>query len=347
LAATLKDVAQRAGVSVKTVSNVVHGYAHVRAEVRERVEKTIIELNYLPNVAARNLRTGRSGIIALALPELDAPYFGELARLVVKAAEERSWTVLIDQTDGIRTRELLVAEGIREQLIDGVIFSPRALGAAELAERVHVDRTPMVLLGERIHGGFADHVAIDNVAAAQTAVLHLAELGRRRIAAIGADRAESSPAAHLRLEGYRLGLRQSDLAVDDVLVVPTAELHRMDGAEAMAQLLDLARPPDAVFCFNDLVALGALRTLIQRGVRIPDDVAIVGFDDIEDGRFSTPTLTTISPDKEQIARVAVSLLLDRLDGRTGAPPQEIRADYRLIPRESTLGQDAERANPEA
>jgi DNA-binding LacI/PurR family transcriptional regulator len=114
----------------------------------------------------------------------------------------------------------------------------------------------------------------------------------------------------------------------------------------MTQLLDLALPPHAIFCFNDLVALGALRTLTARGVRVPDDIAIAGFDDIEDGRFSTPTLTTISPDKEQIARVAVSLLLERLDGRSGAPPQEIRADYRLIIRESTLG-DAARANPKA
>lgn len=340
MATTLKDVARRAGVSVKTVSNVVHGYAHVSTDVRERVEKTIAELNYLPNVAARNLRTGRSGIIALALPELDAPYFGELARLVVKAAEERSWTVLIDQTDGVRERELLVVAGIREQLIDGVIFSPRALGAAELAERVQVDRTPMVLLGERIHGGLADHVAIDNVAAAQTAVVHLADLGRRRIAAIGADRAESSPAAHLRLQGYRAGLRDRDLPIDESLIVPTAELHRADGAEAMAQLLDLPTTPDSVFCFNDLVALGALRTLAQRGLRIPDDIAVVGFDDIEDGRFSSPTLTTISPDKQQIARLAVSLLLERLDGRRGAPAQDVRADYRLVPRESTLGSSA-------
>jgi DNA-binding LacI/PurR family transcriptional regulator len=340
LATTLKDVAERAGVSVKTVSNVVHGYAHVRAELRERVERTIVELNYLPNVAARNLRTGRSGIIALALPELDAPYFGELARLVVKAAEERSWTVLIDQTDGVRARELLVAEGIREQLIDGVIFSPRALGAAELAKRVQVDRTPMVLLGERIHGGPADHVAIDNVGAARTAVNHLVEIGRRRIAAIGADHTESSPAAHLRLEGYRIALRDSGLAQDDALIIPTEELHRIDGATAMSRLLELRPRPDAIFCFNDLVALGAIRTLTQRGVRIPDDIAIVGFDDIEDGRFSSPTLTSISPDKEQIARVAISLLLERLNGRGGAPPQEIRADYTLVPRESTLGRSS-------
>jgi DNA-binding LacI/PurR family transcriptional regulator len=337
LAATLKDVANRAGVSVKTVSNVVHGYAHVSVELRQRVERTIAELNYLPNVAARNLRTGRSGIIALALPELDAPYFGELASLIVRAAEERSWTVLIDQTDGVRERELLVAAGIREQLIDGVIFSPRALGAAELAERVQVDRTPTVLLGERIRGGLADHVAVDNVAAAQTAVHHLADLGRRRIGVIGVDRTESSPAAHLRFEGYRAGLRSRDMAIDRDLIVPTAELHRADGAEAISHLIGLAKPPDAVFCFNDLVALGAMRTLLEHGVRIPDDIAVVGFDDIEDGRFSSPTLTTISPDKQQIAKLAVSLLLERLDGRSTAPAREVRASYRLIPRESTLG----------
>jgi DNA-binding LacI/PurR family transcriptional regulator len=337
VATTLKDVASRSGVSVKTVSNVVHGYAHVRTEVRERVERAIVELNYLPNVAARNLRTGRTGIVALALPELDAPYFGELARLIVKAAEERSWTVLVDQTDGVRTRELLVAEGIREQLIDGVIFSPRALGAAELAQRIHSDRTPIVLLGERIKGGLADHVAIDNVAAAREAVAHLVGLGRRRIAAIGADRAESSPAAQLRLEGYRLGIAESGLGIDEALVVSTTELHRSDGADAMTRLLDAERPPDAVFCFNDLVALGAMRTLFERGVRVPDDVAIIGFDDIEDGRFSSPTLSTISPDKREIAQVAVKLLIDRIDGSRGAPPREIRAAHRLVARESTLG----------
>ncbi|MFD0660854.1 LacI family DNA-binding transcriptional regulator [Thermocatellispora tengchongensis] len=120
----LKDVARLAGVSVKTVSNVVNGYVHVTPKTRARVERAIKELNYRPNLSARNLRRGRSGIIALAVPELDIPYFAELARLIVAAAEEHGLTVLIDQTGGSRHREQQVAEGIRDQLIDGLIFSP-------------------------------------------------------------------------------------------------------------------------------------------------------------------------------------------------------------------------------
>ncbi|UOY03151.1 LacI family DNA-binding transcriptional regulator [Blastococcus sp. PRF04-17] len=148
---SLKHVAERAGVSVKTVSNVVNGYAHITDATRARVQQAIDELHYRPNPAARNLRRGHSNVIALALPELDLPYFAELARSVIKAAEEVGWTVLIDQTDGRVEREQLVLDGIRGQLIDGLIFSPITVGAAELGRRR--DTTPLVLLGERVYDG--------------------------------------------------------------------------------------------------------------------------------------------------------------------------------------------------
>jgi DNA-binding LacI/PurR family transcriptional regulator len=333
--ASLKDVARIAGVSIKTVSNVVNGAAHVSDRTRARVEAALAELNYRPNVSARNLRRSRSGIIALALPELDAPYFSELARFVIRAAEEHSWTVLIDQTDGLPARERLVTEGLRAHLIDGLIFSPLALGREELADRR--DDTPLVLLGERVEHGPADHVAIDNVAAALAATQHLIGLGRRRIAAIGYQPDVRSLTAALRMEGYLAALADAGLPRDERLVTPVESYRRAEGAAAMARLLDLAEPPDAVFCFNDLLALGALRTLHERGRRIPEDVAVVGFDDIEDGRFSNPTLTTVSPDKERIARLAVSMLRSRMDGDGQIPPREVRAPFTLVARESTLG----------
>ena len=177
---SLKDVARLAGVSPKTVSNVIHGYAHIREETRGRVQRALDELNYRPNLSARHLRAGRSGVIALAVPELGIPYFAELADCVIRAAAEHGWTVLIDQTDGLAERERLVTAGIRDQLIDGLIFSPLALGREALLRRT--DDTPMVLLGERTHDGPADHVAIDNVAAAKAATAHLVGLGRRRVA---------------------------------------------------------------------------------------------------------------------------------------------------------------------
>lgn len=332
---SLRDVAARAGVSIKTVSNVVNGYTHVAPATRERVQAVLDELNYRPNLAARTLRNARTGLIALAVPELDFPYFAELARHVVQAAESRGWTVLIDQTDGQLDRERQVMNGIRAHLIDGVIFSPLAADRSDLAARA--DRTHMVLLGERVYDGPFDHVAIDNVAAAQRAVEHLISLGRRRIAAIGEQDRPTSGTARLRARGYVKGLRAAGMRVDPRVVMSTESYHRADGARAMTELLALDPAVDAVFCFNDLLALGAIRVLHERGLRVPQDVAVVGFDDIEDSSYSTPSLTTVRPDKQRIARLAVDQLAARLDGSDTARPRELSAPFELAVRESTTG----------
>ena len=334
----LRDVAAAAGVSVKTVSNVVNGYAHVSDATRARVQQAIDELRYRPNLSARNLRRGRSGLVALAVPELEMPYFAEMANHIVRAAEARGWTVLIDQTDGTAEREKLVLNGIRRHLIDGVIFNPLATGRRELEARL--DQTPIVLLGERVYGGPVDHVSIDNTAAAQAAVTHLLELGRTRIAAIGEQRRRSSGTARLRLRGYTNALKAAGLPVDPDLVRTSESYHRADGAAEMEALLALPQPPDAVFCFNDLLALGALRTLLDRGLRVPDDVAVVGFDDIDECAYSTPSLTTVAPDKAGIAAMAVDLLASRLEGRAVGAPRESTAPHALVIRESTVGRRA-------
>ncbi|WFF01636.1 LacI family DNA-binding transcriptional regulator [Micromonospora sp. WMMD964] len=328
----LKDVAERAGVSVKTVSNVVNGYVHVRADTRARVEEAIAELHYRPNLSARHLRKGRTGVIALAVPELDIPYFAELARHIVTAAAAYGWTVLIDQTCGRREQERAVASGVTDHLIDGLIVSPSALTVEDLAG---LDGTPMVLLGERVEHGSADRVVIDNVSAAREITDHLIKLGHRRIAAIGAGRTAGGASARLRLAGYADALRAAGLDRDEALVASAPVWHRADGAAAMRGLLTSGVRPDAVFCFNDTLALGALRALHEAGLRVPEDVAVVGFDDIEDGRFSIPALSTVAPDKERIAHLAVDLLANRLDGERAAPATVLSAPYRLELREST------------
>ena len=333
--ARLQDVASRAGVSLATVSNVVNGHANVSTATRAKVHSAIEELNYRPNMTARSLRRGQSGLIALAIPELDIPYFAELAAHLVTAAEEHAWTVLVDQTGGDADRERLVMDGFRSQLIDGLIFSPLATGLDELVERR--DTTPMVLLGERVYDGPADHVSIDNVAAARAATEHLLEGGQRRIAAIGEQRRPSSGTARLRLQGYVEALHAAGRQVDPDLVAPSESYHRADGAAAMTALLALKEPPDAVFCFTDLLALGAIRVLHERGLRIPADVAVVGFDDIEDGRYSTPTLTTVRPDKLRIAELAVQLLAERIfaGGVHTRKAKELIAPFDVAVREST------------
>jgi DNA-binding LacI/PurR family transcriptional regulator len=330
---SLKDVAAMAGVSVRTVSNVVNRFPHVAPETRARVEQALEQLNYRPNLAARNLRRGRSGLIGLVVPEIDSSYFSELAAHLVLAAEERSWTVLVDQTGGDPTRERAFLEGAAAAFVDGLVFSPWGLGAADL--RRGVEDIPLVLLGERTSDGVADHVAIDNVAAAVEATEHLIARGRRRIAAIGVQPHLTNETARLRLEGYRAALKAAGHSWAAELEVPVAALHRADGAAAMRRLLALPEPPDAVFCFNDQLALGALWASYDAGLQIPDDLAVVGFDDIEDGRYSRPSLTTISPDKWAIAVQAVTCLAERLDGDRSNSARDIVVPHSLIVRTSS------------
>lgn len=340
---TQAHVAARAGVARKTVSNVINDYPHVSDDVRARVLQAIEELDYRPNHAARSLRSGRSRIIGLAVPELDVTYFAELARLVVEVAQERGLTVMIMQTLGDRGRELAVVNGTYSQFVEGLIYSPVALGGADLEKRR--DKTPIVLLGERSSQGLVDHVGIDNVAAARVATAHLVELGRRRIAFIGTQRQPTSEIARLRTTGYREALTAAGLELDPQLVVPTVGYHRKDGMIGMQRLLDQPGPrPDAVFCATDLLAQGAVRVLLDAGLRVPEDVAVVGFDDIDEGRYSTPTLTTIAPDKRQIAQIAVARLLVRAQSKTDLAIEDSVTDFSLVVRESTTGRGRPRGD---
>jgi len=333
MAVTLKDVATLAGVSVKTVSNVVNGYAFVKADNRRRVEAALAATGYRPNLGARNLRRGRTGFIALMVPELSIPYFAELAGLVITAAQRWDWNVLIEQTLGTRERERASLGSLGPHLIDAAIVSPEALEAEDFTELG--PGVPMVLLGEHSVDLPIDRVAIDNVRAAQLAVGHLIGMGRRRIAAIGQNPHRGTAA--LRLAGYRAALARAGFPEPNELVAPAMNYHRRDGAEAMSALLAGAAPPDAVFCFNDLLAVGALRAAEERGLRVPRDIAIVGFDGTEESAYSRPSLTTIAPDKAAIAEQAVKLLHRRVNSDEPFPPEDIQTPFSLRIRESTTG----------
>ncbi|MDT0165382.1 LacI family DNA-binding transcriptional regulator [Actinotalea sp. AC32] len=327
MAATMQDVARLAGVSVKTVSNVVNGYPHIRPATRDRVLAAIEELGYQLNLTARNLRTGRTGIIGLAVPELSLPYFAELADSVIDAAEECGLTVLIEQHGGRREREIEVLTGARRHLTDGLIYSPLGLGPGD--EHLLDVGYPLVLLGERIFHGPVDHVTMANVDAAAAATRHLLALGRRRIAVVGVHPGEVVGSAALRLAGYRAALEEAGIAPDPALEGEAGLWHRATGAAAMARLLDDGAAPDAVFGMNDALALGAMHELQVRGLRVPEDVAVIGFDAIDEGRYSNPTLTTVDPGREVIAETAVRLLHERTSGAGAGEPQLVVAAYRI------------------
>lgn len=335
MGASLKDVAALAGVSPRTVSNVVNDHPQVAPHTRRRVQEALVALDYRPNLAARNLRGGRSGMVGLVVPELDSPYFSEIAALVSAAAEEHSWTVLTDGTRGDVHRERRLLQGARDHLVDGLVLSPWALTADDLRDRA--GGVPMVLLGEHAPPGLVDHVAVDNVAAAAGATGHLLALGRRRVAAVGVSARGGVDTSRLRLQGYRQALAAADVAVDPTLEVAVDFLHRADGAAAMRRLLDGGARPDALFCFTDQLALGAMRVALERGLQVPGDLAVVGFDDIEDGRYATPSLSTVSPDKAAIATSALTCLAERISRGADLPGRRVVVEHRLVVRESSGG----------
>jgi DNA-binding LacI/PurR family transcriptional regulator len=337
VSATMRDVARLADVSVKTVSNVVNRFPYVSGTTRTRVLAAIDELGYQMNFSARNLSLGRTGLIALAVPELSLPYFGELASEVIRAAQIRGYTVLLEQTGGERERVLEVLGSDRRRMSDGLIFSPIGLRAGDAPE-LEVE-FPMVLLGERALHSKVHHVAMANVAGARAVTELLLASGRRRIALVGSYDVEGAGAGSLRTRGFLDALDAAGVRHESSRTGAAIVWTRSTGAEAMRQILDRGVEIDAVFGLNDVLALGAMRVLFERGLRVPDDVAVVGFDDIDDARFSRPSLTTVQPGRTQIAQTAVALLVQQLDGGLSAESagEQFVADFKLELRESTAG----------
>jgi DNA-binding LacI/PurR family transcriptional regulator len=331
MAVTLHDVARVAGVSYKTVSNVVNDFPHVRPSTRERVRAAIDDLGYQPNFAARALRSGRKNMICLAVPEIDSPYFGGLAAAVIDEASRRDLVIITEQTNRSRERELDILIGQRRALTDGVIISPLALTPSDL-DLVQA-KAPVVLLDHPLYNGRLDQVTLRDTEAARAVTDHLIARGHRRIAAIGADDHSGHGAGNLRYRGHRQALEAQGIIPDPRLAVFADPWRRREGAESIAGLIESGIDFTAVFAFNDSLALGAIHELQVRGLRVPEDVSVVGFDNIEDSEYSNPTLTTIDPGWRQIAHLAIEALVHRLDN----PEAETRlmmSDFALVERES-------------
>ena len=338
MVATMSDVAKLAGVSIKTVSNVINDYPHVRPGTRDRVNEAIEQLDYRPNLSARGLRSGRTGVIGLAVPSLRENYFAELADEVIRAAEKRGLGVMVEQTSGDRDAELRAVTGNRPRFLDGLLFSPVSLGQDDAAA---LDGDgPLVLLGERIFGGPTDHVTMHNTSSAQAAVEHLLAIGRRRIALIGAalDGGDEASSANLRLKGYLRALDAAGIDLDPDLVRAT-EMNRWSragGAEATHHLVEQGVDFDAVFALNDALGLGVLRALREEGLRVPDDVAVIGFDNIDESKYSVPSMSTVDTGRADIAAIAVDRLIERIvEKGERRPPETFKPAFRIVQREST------------
>lgn len=309
--ARIKDVAALAGVSLKTVTNVVHQRPYVKDATRARVQAAIEELDYRPSLAGRQLRSGRSNMITLAVPRIDEPYLGALAHQLIAAAAPRGYTVVMDETGGKVEREEQAARGYPGHGIDGVIYSPLALNPRLLADLSR--DTPMVLLGEPLPESSADYVAIDNPASAREVVDHLVAQGRRRVLYLGGQPDLYPGVGEQRALAVQQRLREHGLASDDVIIT-TGRFRREEGARRVTEHLHRLADCDALICASDLLALGALYALREAGLSVPDDIAVVGWDNIEDGAFSEPSLTSVAPDLPALAERAVDALITRIEG---------------------------------
>ena len=330
--ARLKDVAELAGVSLKTVTNVVHERRHVKADTRARVKAAIAELGYTPSLVGRQLQSGRSNIVALAVPRIDEPYLGALAHALIMTGERHGYAVFTDETGRSDEDELRAAGGYPGHSIDGVIYSPLAVDPRRLADMSRF--TPMVLLGEHISEGSADYVAIDNEQSARDVVRHLADGGRRRIAYVGGNPARPSSVGQLRFEGFRAAMKELSLESRDDWQLRCDRYSRETGAAMAEQLLPRIADIDAVVCASDLLAIGAIRTFSEHQVRVPDDVAVFGWDNIVDGRYLSPSLSSVGTDLDLLADRTFEALISRIHGNRD-PARVYTVPHELIIRESS------------
>lgn len=327
----LKDVAQLAGVSIKTVSNVIRDYPHVKPETRRRVKEAIADLDYRPNAFGRTLATGHSGIIALAFSNVSLPYFAELARVFTSEAARRGYRLLLEQTEGTLEGERTVVEMSEAGLVDGMIFQPAEMTSLELSS--HRSNLPMVLLGEGPVPLSMDRVMIDNVAAAEVVTNHLIAAGRRRIGFIGHELEGLSPASEQRIMGYQHALEMAGLPVETDLLIPTAQISAEDANLALQRRLAQGMQCDALVCREDLAAIGTLRALAERGISVPGDISVVGWDNIVMGASTYPSLTSVAANTAQMAASAMDMLEERIAGENGQG-RHLLADFSLVVRES-------------
>jgi LacI family transcriptional regulator len=334
--ATIRDVAKRAGVSVATVSHVINNTHYVSPELCQRVEEAIEALTYRPNRLAQALSKKAIPLLALIVPDLGNPYWSQVARAVQDLTDPHGYSVIVCSTDGVFKREVRFLRSL-SGWISGLILHPYHVTHEHVNRHVGSD-IPAVIIGDFLSGQEQpsnwDRVRGDNQAGAQAAVEHLIDLGHRRIAFIQGT--SGRPTSTMRLAGFRRAFELAGLRVDEDLLIP-GDYTRDAGRAGVAALLDMEDPPTAVFCANDLIALGALQAAQLRGCRVPQDLSVVGFDDIDEAERALPPLTTIRQPPRRLGVVAAETLVERLKGRT--EPRRIVLEFSLVVRESTAPLD--------
>jgi len=328
---TIRDVARRAGVSTMTVSRVINGSGYASLETRRRVEGAVDELGYVPNAVARHLRSKRTKTIALVLSDITNPFFTTIARGVEDAAARRGYAVMFANTDESESEEIQYLRMLAQRQIDGVLLVP-AGRSGESFRLLRTQSIPVVVIDRRVSARQIDEVRCDSEEGAYRLVHHLIGLGHRRIATITGRRNISTSMD--RVVGYARALTEAGIEVDPNLIRYDSFSLRA-GYERTKEILAIPERATAIFAANNFIAFGALRALRESGLRVPDDMSLVTFDDLPDDWHDDPLLTVLAQPAYEVGRQAAELLLDRLAGKDRTKRRVILLPGELIIRRSS------------
>jgi LacI family transcriptional regulator len=325
-----KDVANRAGVSVATVSYVINnGPRPVSLEARQKVEAAVAELGYYPNEVARSLRLQQSSTIGVVIPRFTNPVYGEIVRDLESVCSEAGFLVLLCNSEREQAREQKFVQMLRAKHVDGVVITPDH-DPLELIGPLLKARIPVVVLEHDLPG--VNCIAIDELAGGRMATQHLLDLGHRRIAML--KHAPTSALSSQRLIGYQKALEAAGITFDPKLVLECEGNHR-GGELAMRELLKLEHPPTAVFAHNDVLAIGAYHAIREAGLSVPEDISVVGYDDITSAAYLAPPLTTVHSPKAEMGALAGQTILRLMAQAEDFPPSTVTLPVQLLVRGST------------
>jgi len=334
--ATIRDVAKKAGVSVATVSHVINRTRKVAPETEARVRRVMEELGYQPNAIAQSLRKRTTYVIGILVSDITNPFFATLVRGAEDAALEAGYSVIVCNSDEDPGKEDHYIRVLWQRRVDGMLIAVTRDGTSPAIRELVQRKIPFVFVDRKANGIDADAVLSDNFGGAYQATCHLIERGHKRIGIIlgipGATTTEE------RLAGYCQALKENDLPLTKELIV-WGYYRVKEGQKAASQLLSLSYPPTAIFSTNNLMTLGLLQELFCHNIKIPQEIAVVTFDDLDWSNIFSPPLTVVRQDPYQMGYQSVHLLLTRLRAKTEKTTIdkyiEIRVPTKLIIREST------------
>ncbi len=328
MAVSIKDIARAAGVSHSTVSRALADSPLVKEETRQRICELAQKMGYSPSAIARGLVTKRTRTIGLVVTTIADPFVAEVVRGVEETALDRGYNILLCNSNSQPQRELAAVSTLREKRVDGIIVSASRVGDLYLPMLVETG-VPIVLVNNEHSGSYAYSVVTDDEAGGRLATEYLLDLGHTRIAYISGPELSSTSANRLR--GYEQAFKARGFTPDPQWVVPGNGGAR-GGEEGMARLLALPDPPSAVFCYNDVTAIGAMLAARRLSQNVPGQVSVMGYDDIAFAAYTNPALTTVEQRKYEMGSLAMQMMLDLLGGASSV--ENVLLPPRLIVRES-------------